>query len=176
MKQNIVLSGPMFSGKSTVADLLVAQLGYRVVRARDVLRELAGGPLLSREDLQSFGAELEAGTAGSWLGVAAASVVSEQSVSVVVDAARTKLQLASVRELVGDVIHVHLVASRAVLEQRFGTREKDLIEASSLAKALDHEVERQTDELAALADMLLDTSTASPDALVRAIRRRLPLG
>jgi predicted kinase len=164
----------MLAGKSAIADLLEINAGYVIVRARDVLRSLAGGGLETRADLQRFGAQTEEETNGGWLARAvetAAELSPEQPI--VVDAARTLNQVLCVREVLDDLRQVHLTAPRDVLKQRFGRATKDMVEPATFEKAMTHEVERHTQELERFADIVLDSSSDTPEVLLGKLQTEL---
>lgn len=168
MKPSVVLSGPMFSGKTTIAGLLHRELHYVVLSARSVIRELAGEELASRAELQQFGAVLEERTKGCWLGEAAEELAKRRPSSpIVVDAARTLGQVASVRRALGHVEHVHVTAPREELKRRFETRTKGLVEPASIEEAAAHPIEQAALRLDAPADLLLDSACATPQALLQ---------
>lgn len=171
-----MLSGPILAGKSTIARLLREEWGYEVVSARAVLRELSPIELQTRADLQRFGAALEAETHGGWLGEAAAkAAVADPRRPIVIDAARTMAQVSSVRSALVEVRHVHVRADRAELKSRFARGGKGLVEARSFDEAMSHEVERYVDDLAEAADVVLDSSANDPTALLRELKRTVPL-
>jgi adenylosuccinate synthase len=158
----------MFSGKTTIAGLLNRELHYVVLSARSVIRELAGEELASRADLQRFGAALEERTRGRWLGEAAADVAKRHASSpIVVDAARTLDQVASVRRALGSVEHVHLTAPREELKSRFERRTNGLAEPPLMEEAAAHPIEQAAMRLGATADLVLDSACATPHALLQ---------
>jgi cytidylate kinase len=171
---SIVLSGTMFSGKTTIAELLRDQWGYVVVSARAVLRQLSPDSLLTREALQQFGTALEKETDGSWLGAATAAVALEDpATQVVVDSARTRAQIHSVRQALPGVRHVHLTAPLDVLESRFASTTKGLVEPPSFKGAIAHPVEREAASLGEIADVVLNSADGEPDAVVAQLIRAL---
>jgi hypothetical protein len=167
MTRSIVLSGPMYSGKSTLAALLQEKADYVVVSARLVLRKLASEGLETRVDLQRFGALLEERTTGKWLGDAAAGAAGDHpSTPIVVDAARTFDQVSAVRNALGAVEHVHLSASPTILRERFYSQGADLPEPSSFEQAMGHPIEQQALALGAHADLILQSGLVGPEALL----------
>jgi adenylosuccinate synthase len=164
----------MFSGKSTTASLLHEELGFVVVSARYVLRDLATNALWTRADLQRFGSELELRTNGKWLADAAAAVArASRPQPVVVDSARTRKQVDAVRDALGDVYHVHLTAPSAELRRRFDAHRKDVDESASFEQSMQHPVEQEVLRLAAEADLVLDSEAQPPHSLVRQILQML---
>jgi cytidylate kinase len=164
----------MFSGKTTTATLLHERWGYVVVSARAVLRDLAQEALLTREELQQFGALVERETRGNWLGEAAAAVAAEHAPSpLVVDSARTRAQIGAVRRALPSVKHVHLSAPLDLLESRFAATTKGLIEPPSFERAISHPVEREAASLGDSADVVLSTEEGDPQTFVAQLMEAL---
>jgi cytidylate kinase len=164
----IVLSGPIGAGKTELASRLCKRLGYAHIETRRLLSgELAhsvSDP--ERQQLQNYGADLEAQTHGRWLAdrVVRAMAARPGWPGYVIDSARTALQLRGLREVLGSMKHVHLSAAPSVLETRFLARQGQLPgEAPSYSAAVAHPIEGEERELQALADLCVDTSFLSPD-------------
>src|SRR5690242_10247517 len=116
--RHVVISGPLYAGKSTLAAVL-EENGYLVVSARGVLRDLAGESLATRRELQEFGSDLEARTRGAWLAEATAAAA-VPGTPIVVDAVRTVDQLHAVHAVLPEALHVHLEVTPAGQAKRFG--------------------------------------------------------
>jgi adenylosuccinate synthase len=164
------------AGKSTIARYLEDEWGYVLLSARSVLRELSPVGLQTRAELQRFGLTLEVETGGAWLGEAATrTALAAPHRPIVVDSARTVPQVSSVRSALVDVRHVHVRADRAELEARFARGDKDLVDAPSFDEAMSHLVERNIDDLAQLADVVVDSSSKAPTSLFGELQRLVPL-
>jgi adenylosuccinate synthase len=163
----IILSGAVCAGKSTLAQELVRALGARLVSARQTLADLLGKEGPSRSELVEFGEAIERETKGSWLAEAAASHRSEY---VVIDAVRTRNQLARIRELVPNSIHVHVTASTVERERRFRDSDSS-IEDLSFESIANHPIEREAVALGAASDLEIDTSQLSPPDSVATLLR-----
>jgi adenylosuccinate synthase len=168
---HLLLSGPLSVGKTTLAEALQATGGYRLVSMRAALRAAADRPLSSRRALQQFGAEIEANTGGMWLADVLTRETATSDDSVVVDSLRTRRQFNAARVALGaDAMHVHLTAKMEALARRFGERdENDIDEVGELSSALSHAIESGTDELALLADYVLDTTALDASSVVTAV-------
>jgi adenylosuccinate synthase len=109
----IVLSGPVASGKTTLADILRARFACEVFKTRELIAA-ALSARSERVSLQRAGDKLDRTTGGRWVAEAvarAASRLSENAV-VIVDSARIKDQIDAIRDAFGArVVHVHLTAS-----------------------------------------------------------------
>src|SRR5437867_11042229 len=90
---------------------------------------------------------------------------------VILDSARTKEQIGSLREAFGPIVtHVHLTASQDELRRRFDTRRtRDSQELVTYDAVRENLTEQQVDSLKNIADIVIDTerSTAA-DVLIRA--------
>ncbi len=172
---HIVLSGKSNTGKTTLAEGLSSSLGYLVLSAREVLRELANDPLRSRIDLQEFGAVTEERTRGKWLASAAADAIHSQSSMLIVDSVRTQAQLARCLEVLEPgVFHTHLLASGSARADRLRLRvDPNLDEPVNPNVITTSPIEAAVDELAASAGFVLDTGPLSTDAVLDAVLREI---
>lgn len=174
-QSHVVLSGSICSGKSTLA-LGLANAGFVLVSARDILQELAPESLGARADYQELGLQLERQTQGHWLDHRVARALRENpNRALVVDAVRTRRQLASVTHLLEPgVFHVHLRADRDVLEARF-LRRSDPIDSSvqALAELESRLSEASYAELLSAASTVIDTTALDPDDAVDLVRELL---
>jgi adenylosuccinate synthase len=158
---NVVVSGSLCSGKTTLANGLRQEMGYSVISARDVLRALAPNPLNSRKDLQAFGLATDLATQSAWLGEAVTLARTTTSVQLVVDSARTSGQVRAVRRaLPGEpTLHVHLAADVGELRRRFRCRaDSEDAAAHSLEEAMRHPAENEDPTLERIAEMVIDTT------------------
>jgi adenylosuccinate synthase len=165
----LILSGPLCSGKTTLASTLAADCGYDVISVRASVRALSRGDLRRRADLQEYGAELERLEPGIWL----ARIVSAAATSLVptvVDAVRTLPQVVEVKRVLPRAVHVHLTADIGALHHRFLSRaESDIEEPTSFTTATAADVERHAGALQRVADVVIDTSDVHPRALVERV-------
>jgi adenylosuccinate synthase len=63
----VVLSGPIGSGKSALAEKLVAQYGARVIKTRDLIRKQLPNVKEERAALQRAGERLDRSDGGEWV-------------------------------------------------------------------------------------------------------------
>src|SRR5437762_2053789 len=101
----VVVSGPIDSGKSSLAARLEARFGTKTFSSLGPVKD-AAAPDTTREALQVAGARLDRSTRGRWIADALALYVTAQGLSeseqtIVVDAVRTKEQIAAVRVAFG---------------------------------------------------------------------------
>ena len=66
LKQIVVFSGPLAVGKSTLAELLRARFGFKVVKTRGLLQQ-KDPTLTDRAALQLAGTRLDEETGGAWV-------------------------------------------------------------------------------------------------------------
>jgi len=165
----IVLSGPIASGKTTLGDMLLSRFGFQRLKTRQLLA--AAGIPAERRALQKAGEALDRKTHGEWVALALARLVGEfpEDVSLIVDAARIPEQVKAIRKAFGAIVtHVHLTADMRELRVRYARRSGDVKELESYEAARRNATERSVDELAASADVSIDTKQSSPeDVLVR---------
>jgi cytidylate kinase len=171
--RNIVLSGALSVGKTTLAQSLVHEHHLVLISARGVIRSLYPGALTSRSSLQAAGASLENSSPGAWLADAVIAVAREDR-PVVVDSVRTQAQARAVRAVLSAAsVHMHLYADRATRRVRHGTRsEVDLAEASDFDSAEQSETS-EDDALRAMSDVAIETTMMSADDVFRAVMSAL---
>lgn len=174
MNRIVVLSGQINSGKTTLARGLEATCGMPILSTKRALEtRLISEGVRDRKGLQAEGAKLDVETGGSW-------VVQELEVflrshpgakEVVVDSARIAGQVKSIRDAFGSrVVHVHLTAPPDVLRRRHARKVRGATDHGvTYASAKDDETERQVENLAEIADAVIDTDRCTvEDVLARA--------
>lgn len=173
VKQVVALSGPVMAGKSTLAKSLASRFGFRHVRTRELLVRLTGQS--GRHDLQVAGARRDEETGGRWVCEQVEREVrgGHEDALVAVDAVRIPQQVDALYRAYGaKVVHVHLTAPEDDLEQRYSKKSRASGELSSYAEVRAHPTEAKIDELAQIADVVVDTARSTPaDVLVRAAAR-----
>jgi adenylosuccinate synthase len=168
----IVLSGAMFSGKSTLAALLAQKFDYVVVSARAVLQSLSNEPLESRREFQRFGVQLERETNGRWLADAVRSAAAKYSKHpIAVDAARTLAQVRAVQSVLSNARHVHVTAEWDTRRGRF-LHALDAIDSALIEEVFEHPIETMAQQLVTDADVVLDSTHCTPDQLLASLVRR----
>lgn len=166
----VLLSGPVASGKTTLAESLAHRNGFHVIKTRHLIQELRGASQV-RSELQQAGETLDQQTGGSWVAdalVREAGKLSDDA-ELVVDSVRIGGQVDSIRQRFGDrVVHVHLSAETRVLASRWRERSPALRESKSYAQVRANPTEAQVDSLSGVADIVIDTKQSSQsDVLVR---------
>jgi adenylosuccinate synthase len=170
----VVLSGPVSSGKTTLARQLEERFGAHHLKTSRLLEDISGGSVArERRAMQQLGSRLDIDTDGSWVvdGLKPKiDLIPEQTV-VVIDAVRVLEQIEALRSgLFRPVVHVHLTAPRDVLERRYKNRPKTRFkERESYAEVLANPTERKVPKLSHDADVVIDTGRSTrKDVAVRA--------
>lgn len=179
MPRVIVLTGPVASGKSTLAARLAERFGALRLSTRTLLlARLKDGEPTDRRALQEFGERLDAETGGTWLSEAVrqeADELSEDAV-IVVDSSRLLAQIDALRRMFPRrVVHVHLTAPEAELASRYAARPSEVVELASYQEVRANATEAAVDELAAQADVVIDTARATEDDVFVSAASRLGL-
>ncbi|MGJ4890158.1 adenylosuccinate synthetase [Bradyrhizobium sp. HKCCYLRH3099] len=129
MRQVVLISGHICTGKTALAAQLNSEFGYHIVRSSELIKAEAKKrkKKLNRKSLQALGDKLDAETRHKWLFKAVAKEASRlpKDLPIAVDNVRTWNQLECFRhQHEFEVVHVHLyVLDRSVLEQRFNVRQ-----------------------------------------------------
>lgn len=181
MRQLIVLSGSIASGKSTLAELLGRRHDARGMSTKALLAEtLRGTAGSSRAALIRAGDRQDRATGGAWVVdalVRRLDVVPEEAL-VVVDAVRTKDQVDRLRQAFGPtVVHVHLTASPESLANRYEERrvEGPLLELGSYEEVQRNRTEHSVARLIEVADIVIDTDLCDPDGVLTRVAAHLGL-
>lgn len=154
----VALSGPIASGKTTLAGGLAEEFGAVALSTRQLLLERKGAA--DRRSLQVLGDQLDSTEGGLWIarpvqqlldGLAADTVV-------VVDAVRKLAQLEALRH-VARVFHIHLTASCAVLRARHEAVRQSApsFERTSFEEVAANRTEASAPALERVADLPIDT-------------------
>jgi adenylosuccinate synthase len=181
----VAISGPVGTGKSTLARSLAATFGAKHLRTTQDFMSSAvtrmGRELpTDRRGLQDLGDQLDASTKGRWVADGVAEWAAENDAHlVVVDAVRIKAQVDLLRDAFGsDVHHIHLHASRVTLSERYAKRAEQgshLVELTSYDEVAGNATEAAVGELHADADTVIDTDRSSQDDVVTRVAAALGL-
>ncbi len=169
----IILSGPISSGKSTLAEGLAQRFNMTILKTSKVLqrqgrRELDG----DRKVLQAEGERLDKKTRGRWVLDELMKLIGQNPsiTEIIIESVRIEEQISAIREAFGPiVIHVHLTAPINELEQRYYRRreigkEKDF----KYSDVKENRTEKQVENLAKIADIVVDTKRCTEqDILIR---------
>lgn len=168
----VVISGAVAAGKSALAQALCERFGGRRYSTRQMLIDRVGESLTGRAELQAAGEALDVETGGSWIRDELSRTIYERNDSIaVVDAVRIVPQVDFLRESFGRrLVHVHVNASDETLRERYEDRRGrgTVDELPSYDDVRASPTEANIDELAAQADVLIDSDRCSvDDVLVR---------
>ena len=166
----VLLSGPIASGKTTLARLLEQRFGLRFVGTRNLL---APG-VEDRRRLQAAGTLQDEVTGGSWVrdGLVRLENLYPTRVSLVVDSVRTLDQVRWVRETYGSAVeHIHLTAGLEVLASRYGYRS----EGYQYYEVRDNPVEKMVGFLSSSASLIVDTTYLCPELVLLRVTDHLSL-
>lgn len=169
----ILLSGPISSGKSTLAKGLAERYCMSVFKTSEILKRKVRKDLAQdRKVLQAEGERFDRKTRGRWVleELREWSNQLNQSSDVIIDSVRIAEQIQAIREAYGPrVIHVHLTAPLDELEQRFNKRYKQGREKNfRYSEVRENPTEKQTEDLAKVADIVINTKRSTEqDVLIR---------
>jgi adenylosuccinate synthase len=172
----IILSGPISAGKSTLSGALVTRYGCVLVKTQELITRALPETELERRALQEAGDTLDTRTRGEWVATELSRVVQTLPADafVVVDSIRIRQQISAIRRAFGGrVVHVHLTAPTQVLAQRYRRRRKAIKEVRSYARLSDNETERNIEQVAENADVVVDTVRCSVDDVVTRVASHL---
>jgi adenylosuccinate synthase len=179
MRQVVLISGHICTGKSELARRLKKEFGYHPVSTSSILRIVAKsrGKATDRLALQSLGDELDNKTDHRWLLDEiireATGLTSDRPI--VVDNVRTWDQLQHFRTYYGfSVVHAHLWAPKKILEQRY--KKKNAERPDEIDQSYtDADLIKNEKDIAGFkndADVRINTArTDSADTLVRVAAR-----
>ena len=171
----ILLSGPISSGKSTLAKGLAERYDIPIFKTSEVLRRQVRSDLRQdRKVLQTQGERLDKKTRGRWVLEELREWSNQRKTDsdVIVDSVRIAEQIQTIREAYGPiVIHVHLTAPVEDMERRFNDRRKQGREKDfKYAEVREHPTEKQVEELAKIADIVINTKRCTEqDVLIRTV-------
>ena len=165
----IVISGPVGSGKSVLADTLVKTYNLRAIKTRELILTMTKVKN-ERAALQAAGERLDAKTGGRWVADAVArhAELFPDSVEVLIDSVRISKQIDALRDKFGArVVHIHLTASDGELARRYKTRgSRSGTELKDYAAVTVNKTERQVNQLATSADISIDTDRCTESDVV----------
>ncbi|WP_210426301.1 adenylosuccinate synthetase [Marinobacter confluentis] len=123
MKQVVVLTGRLYTGKSGLASLLEKEFAFEVFKVSRHLKNVSEsqGERSNRAALQDLGMKLDSDTDGEWLSKTIKSHIdnAKNLRPLVIDSVVNRRQLEHLRKLDDlNVVHVHLYAGRVELKGR----------------------------------------------------------
>lgn len=165
MKIVVALSGAVGSGKSTVADALLASVGGERLSTRAII--VARKHVESdRRALQKAGDELDVETAFAWVADAVEERWALAEGLLIVDAVRRAEQVKHLRRRFPDAVrHVHLDVDEEVLARRHAARRHEVAEPESYEAVRAQGTEAGAVDLASHADVVFDPSRLDPRSM-----------
>ncbi len=170
----VLLSGPVCTGKTSLAMSLAVKFGAQVLTTRALIAARAGEnpERLDRRRLQELGRRLDAQEGGAWVATALRSLLphTPAGAPAVVDAVRTLAQAEAVKALT-PTLWVHLTAPNDVLAARYEhrRRERPELELANYEDVRADPTEAEVQQLAAAADLVIDTYLASKNTTAAAV-------
>lgn len=172
--KSVLLSGPLYAGKSSLASCLDQELGFHVIAVRSVIRSLANSVLDDRDALQDFGEQLEKSNPGKWLAAAFEAELTSTNRPIVVDAVRTTAQYLELTEAGRPgVVHVHITASVSARRDRFVSNRDEVDLDVPFETVIKHPIEQFAHELRSQADLVVDSTSLSLEDVCRDVREWL---
>jgi adenylosuccinate synthase len=168
----VLLSGPIGSGKTALAKQLVERYGASIVKTRELIAKLRPDLTSARSALQRAGEALDRRDNGAWLAAALAEFVEEQPRTeaspriYVIDSVRILGQIEGIRKAFGSAVHhIHLTAAVDELARRFSSRKSEFSEPTEYAELRRSKTERKVEELAKVADVVVETDRCTAGAV-----------
>lgn len=171
----ILLSGPISSGKTTLAKGLAEHYGFGIFKTSDVIRsKIQNGSEANRKILQDEGDKYDRDTNGRWVlnELKIWVDLNSSSTGVIVDSVRIIEQINAINEAYWPhVLHIHLTAAKAELERRYSARSKPGPDASTTYESVkENSTESQIGSLSNSADLVIDTKRCTTDdVLIKAV-------
>jgi adenylosuccinate synthase len=178
-KTIILLSGPIGSGKTTLAMHIERNHAACNVSTATILSALIGRDL-SRRELQQVGLERRF-QGGKWIANEVSRSAREDPTAevIVVDAVRTTQQVREIRELAVKrwrILHVHLTAADQHLTERYKARARKSDLEIDWSVARESLTEAAILDLEEVADLAIDTSRITSDDVAVRVGSRLSPG
>ena len=170
----ILISGPVASGKTTLAQRLSSSFEITLLKTRELLKSaVSRDDQTDRMELQRAGDNLDQETGGIWVRDALARELRDKDTlaTVVVDSVRTEGQIDAIRQAYGPIVaHIHIDAPVSVLARRYSKRSELPRNSDAMAyeEVRANATERHVQRLADIADVVVDSERCTAqDVLVR---------
>lgn len=175
MKVLLVVSGPVGVGKSAVLDAFRRRFTGERISTRGFIVKRKQIPE-ERGALQRAGEQLDRDTDGMWVAQDLRPYAQKASPETIIllDAARIERQVYHLRQQYGDkVFHLHLTASDGILAERYANRDPQIKEFSTYAELRNSPTEAAVNELARVADFVVDAGRTTPESVAARVATRL---
>lgn len=146
--------------------------GAQVIKTRQLIKTMRPETRDERAALQRAGEALDKHDGGKWVATALARLIADapkadqRPTMFVVDSVRIRGQIDAVRAAFNMAVHhIHLTASRKELARRFAARPAKFVEPTSYEELTRSRTERNVEQLAELADIVVETDRCTEDAV-----------
>lgn len=163
----VLIGGQIASGKTVTAHGLADRGRGRVLPVRTALQEILGGADWDRRRLQEEGAALDQRTSGQWL-LDYLMAILDPGGRVIVDAARTRIQVEPILEAISDAQLIFLAAAESTRRRRYGqAAATDAVKRStSFDQAMTHETEIEAVTIRSMAHLQIETDDLTIEQVV----------
>ncbi len=177
MRRIVIITGHTCNGKTKLAELLSERFDFTIFKTskhiKGIAQQRGGG--VSRADLKELGDELDDATNFDWILSAVSSLsesIEDSRNFIVIDSIRKVEQLDLLRKQRNfEVTHIHLYASRDILEKRFLDRQKGRNKLEEIKDSSEIDLIKSEDDIDGFkkdADVRISTDrTDAEDTLVR---------
>jgi len=178
-KQIVILSGHVCAGKSTLAEKLAEEYGFKHVKTWGFIQARAKHLELERGQLQAHGERLDKKTKGAWLRDDLQKIERKEpeDALIIVDSVRHSNQIEHLRKAYRRrIVHVHLLANPKELERRYEERKKtktDIAELKTYAEVLKNPTEAAVDDLEENADIVISSDRSNRKDVVTRVASHL---
>ena len=171
MRYVIAVSGPIAVGKSAFISELEERFSAFRITTRALIQSQRDVPS-ERRLLQEAGESLDRETGGKWVAdaLAARAALLGDDAIVIVDSVRIAGQVQHLRDMFGDKVwHVHLTASKPLLEKRFASRKEKgdsaVNEFATYEEVRANATEAEIEKLGEIANVRIITDRLEPGSV-----------
>lgn len=173
----VLLSGPICSGKSTLAKRLADKFAFERRKTTQFVQARSRGEAKDRLALQQYGQKLDSEFGGMWLVEDVKRTIEDIKLDVILDSVRTIDQVDALREAFGrKVVHVHLDAPQEVLAVRYSVKfSGNKLEPNSYDETQQNETEKNVRVLDSISDISINTDRCNEDDVFERVASLLGL-